>query len=152
MPNPMPLSGNCDVVRIWDGHSTGQVQNNQTAQPTNNAVNQINNIANNVSLNNNFNTANETPIQEPTNVGIPELSPSDLEIQKQDITPINNTPKDISEIPKEEENKTTFNIGVEQNNISNPSLDFLSNNQTKEQPSMTNSPIPEININNNETL
>ena len=152
MPDPMPLSGNCDVVRIWDGHNNWQAQNNQTAQPTNNAVNQINNIANNVSLNNNFNTANETPIQEPTNVGIPELSPSDLEIQKQDITPINNTPKDISEIPKEEENKTTFNIGVEQNNISNPSLDFLSNNQAKEQPSMTNSPIPEININNNETL
>ena len=152
MPNPMPMSGNCDVVRIWDGHNNWQAQNNQTAQPTNNAVNQINNIANNVSLNNNFNTANETPIQEPTNVGIPELSPSDLEIQKQDITPINNTPKDISEIPKEEENKTTFNIGVEQNNISNPSLDFLSNNQAKEQPSMTNSPIPKININNNETL
>ena len=21
MPNPMPMSGNCDVVRIWDGHS-----------------------------------------------------------------------------------------------------------------------------------
>ena len=152
MPDPMPLSGNCDVVRIWDGHNNWQAQNNQTAQPTNNAVNQINNIANNVSLNNNFNAANGTPIQEPTNVGIPELSPSDLEIQKQDITPINNTPKDISEIPKEEETKTTFNIGVEQNNISNPSLDFLSNNQAKEQPSMTNSPIPEININNNETL
>jgi len=29
MPNPEPLSGNCDVVRIWDGNP----QSEQTAAP-----------------------------------------------------------------------------------------------------------------------
>ena len=166
MPNPMPMSGNCDVVKIWDGHSNNQVQNNQVnnfqEQPTNNAINgvnavnainQINNITSNISnerVESNV-PVNESPLQEPTNVGIPELNPSDLEIPRQDVTPINNISTDIPGIPKEEEHKTTFNIGIEEsNNISNPSLDILNNRET--QPTMTNSVIPEININNNETL
>ena len=158
MPNPMPMSGNCDVVKIWDGHSNNQV-NNVQEQPTNNsvnsvnAINQINNITNNISnerVESNV-PVNESPLQEPTNVGIPELNPNDFGIPKQDVTPVNNIPTDIPSIPKKEEHKTTFNIGIEEpNNISNPSLDILNNRET--QPTMTNSSIPEIDINNNETL
>ena len=161
MPNPMPMSGNCDVVKIWDGHSNNQV-NNVQEQPTNNsvnsvnavnAINQINNITNNISnerVESNV-PVNESPLQEPTNIGIPELNPNDFGIPKQDVTPVNNIPTDIPSIPKKEEHKTTFNIGIEEpNNISNPSLDILNNKET--QPTMTNSVIPEININNNETL
>ena len=149
MPNPMPMSGNCDVVKIWDGHSNNQV-NNVQEQQTNNAVNQINNITNNISnerIESNV-PVNESPLQEPTNIGIPELNPNDFGIPKQEVTPVNNIPTDIPGIPKEEEHKTTFNIGIEEpNNISNPSLDILNNKET--QPTMTNSVIPEININNN---
>ena len=158
LPNPMPMSGNCDVVKIWDGHSNNQV-NNVQEQPTNNsvnsvnAINQINNITNNISnerVESNV-PVNESPLQEPTNVGIPELNPNDFGIPKQDVTPVNNIPTDIPSIPKKEEHKTTFNIGIEEpNNISNPSLDILNNRET--QPTMTNSSIPEIDINNNETL
>ena len=153
MPNPMPMSGNCDVVKIWDGHSNNQV-NNVQEQQTNNAVNQINNITNNISnerIESNV-PVNESPLQEPTNIGIPELNPNDFGIPKQEVTPVNNIPTDIPGIPKEEEHKTTFNIGIEEpNNISNPSLDILNNREV--QPTMTNSVIPEININNNnETL
>ncbi len=158
LPNPMPMSGNCDVVKIWDGHSNNQV-NNVQEQPTNNsvnsvnAINQINNITNNISnerVESNV-PVNESPLQEPTNVGIPELNPNDFGIPKQDVTPVNNISTDIPSIPKKEEHKTTFNIGIEEpNNISNPSLDILNNRET--QPTMTNSSIPEININNNETL
>ena len=161
LPNPMPMSGNCDVVKIWDGHSNNQV-NNVQEQPTNNsvnsvnavnAINQINNITNNISnerVESNV-PVNESPLQEPTNVGIPELNPNDFGIPKQEVTPVNNIPTDIPGIPKEEEHKTTFNIGIEEpNNISNPSLDILNNRET--QPTMTNSSIPEIDINNNETL
>lgn len=167
MPNPMPMSGNCDVVRIWDGHNTGQTGSTEVnreveRQTTNNAVNQINNITNNISgerVENNINTFNEqsnitdASIQNPTNVGIPELNSNNLGIPRQDITPVNNIPTDIPGIPKEDDNKTTFNIGVEEhNNISNPSLDILNNRETPGQSTMTNSPIPEININNDETL
>ena len=164
LPNPMPMSGNCDVVKIWDGHSNNQV-NNVQEQPTNNdvnsvnavnavnAINQINNITNNISnerVESNV-PVNESPLQEPTNIGIPELNPNDFGIPKQDVTPVNNIPTDIPSIPKKEEHKTTFNIGIEEpNNISNPSLDILNNRET--QPTMTNSSIPEIDINNNETL
>ena len=158
LPNPMPMSGNCDVVKIWDGHSNNQV-NNVQEQPTNNsvnsvnAINQINNITNNISnerVESNV-PVNESPLQEPTNIGIPELNPNDFGIPKQEVTPVNNIPTDIPGIPKEEEHKTTFNIGIEEpNNISNPSLDILNNKET--QPTMTNSVIPEINVNNNETL
>ena len=70
------------------------------------------------------------------------------------MTPVNNIITDISGIPKEEEHKTTFNIGIEEpNNTSNSSLDILNNNQASEQSSIPSSPIPEININSsNETL
>lgn len=167
MPNPMPMSGNCDVVKIWDGHSSGQPQNNQVnntpEQTTNNVVNQNNDIINNTSnetVENNANIINEQNSvtdalpQEPINIGIPEFNPNDLGIPKQDVTPVNNIITDISGIPKEEEHKTTFNIGIEEpNNTSNPSLDILNNNQASEQSSIPSSPIPEININSsNETL
>ena len=166
MPNPMPMSGNCDVVKIWDGHSSGQPQNNQVnntpEQTTNNVVNQNNDIINNTSnetVENNANIINEqnsvTDVlpQEPINIGIPEFNPNDLGIPKQDVTPVNNIITDISGIPKEEEHKTTFNIGIEEpNNTSNPSLDILNNNQTSEQSPIPSSPIPEININSNEAI
>lgn len=170
MPNPMPMSGNCDVVRIWDGHSAGQTQsaevnNVQEQQTTPNAVNQINNITNNVSSErvenntvNEQNTVTDVPPQEPTNVGIPELNPNDLGIAREEVTPvnnepINNIPTDIPGIPKEEEHRTTFNIGVDEpTNISNPSLDILNNRTQEQTTSPSTSPIPEININNNETL
>ena len=158
MPNPMPMSGNCDVVKIWDGHSSEQTQNNQVnntpEQTTNNVVNQNNDIINNTSNETVENNIPDAPLQEPINIGIPEFNPNDLEIPKQDVIPVNNITTDIPEIPKEEEHKTTFNIGIEEpNNISNPSLDILNNNQTSEQSSIPSSPIPEININDsNETL
>ena len=166
MPNPMPMSGNCDVVKIWDGHSSGQVQSNQVnntpEQTTNNVVNQNNDIINNTSnetVENNANIINEQNSvtdalpQEPINIGIPEFNPNDLGIPKQDVTPVNNITTDISGIPKEEEHKTTFNIGIEEpNNTSNPSLDILNNNQASEQSSIPSSPIPEININSNEAI
>lgn len=158
MPNPMPMSGNCDVVKIWDGHSSEQTQNNQVnntpEQTTNNVVNQNNDIINNTSNETVENNIPDAPLQEPINIGIPEFNPNDLEIPKQDVTPVNNIITDISGIPKEEEHKTTFNIGIEEpNNTSNPSLDILNNNQASEQSSIPSSPIPEININSsNETL
>lgn len=165
MPNPMPMSGNCNVVKIWDGHSNNRLseQNEQPINNTVNAVNQINNITNNVlneRVENNDNIISEksnvtdVPLQEPINVGIKEFNPKDLELPSQNMTPINNMSTDISEPSKEEEYKTTFNIGIEEpNNISNPSLDILNNNQTSEQLSIPSSPIPEINIkNSNETL
>ncbi len=169
MPNPMPMSGNCDVVRIWDGHSAGQTQstevNNVQQQATTNAINQINNITNNVSSERvENNTANEqsnvsdVPLQQPTNVGIPELNPSNLGISREETTPvnngpINNIPTDIPGIPKEGEHRTTFNIGVDEpTNISNPSLDILNNRTPEQTTSPSTSPIPELNINNNETL
>ena len=167
MPNPMPMSGNCDVVRIWNGNSNNQVNNVQEQQTNNsvnsvNAINQINNITNNIAnerVESNV-LLNESPLEEATNIGMPELNPNDFGMPKQDISsvnnePINNIPTDIPGIPKEEEHKTTFNIGVVQqpNNISNPSLDILNNNIQESTTSISSSPIPEININSsNETL
>ena len=157
MPNPMPMSGNCDVVRIWDGHSNSQEANNhvseQNEQPINNAANQINNITNNISNETVKDNVTNIPVQEPTNIGIPELNPNDLGLPRQDVTPINNMSTDILGLSKEEEHKATFNIGIEEsNNISNPSLDILNNKQETITPN-SNNIIPEININNsNETL
>ena len=123
MPNPMPMSGNCNVVKIWDGHSNNHLseQNEQPINNTVNAVNQINNITNNVlneRVENNDNIISEknnvtdVPLQEPINVGIKEFNSKDLELPSQNMTPINNMSTDISEPSKEEEYKTTFNIGI----------------------------------------
>ena len=140
MPNPMPMSGNCDVVRIWDGHSNGQVSNNQNVQPINNNINKT--VDNNISV----------PTQESSNVGIPELN---IEVPRQDIIKENNQPiHNILEQDGELESKTTFNKGVEGIiNISNSSLDVLNNNQQKSIESSYNSVIPEIDISDSdETL
>ena len=140
MPNPMPMSGNCDVVRIWDGHSNGQVSNNQNVQPINNNINKT--VDNNISV----------PTQESSNVGIPELN---IEVPRQDIIKENNQPiNNILEQDGELESKTTFNKGVEGIiNISNSSLDVLNNNQQKSIESSYNSVIPEIDISDSdETL
>ena len=145
MPNPMPTSGNCDVVKIWDGHSSEQIEskevnNNQEQQSTNVTSERVES-----------NTLSEQSIQEPTNIGIPELNQKDLEITNEQTIPVNNEQiTNILDVPKEEEHRTTFNIGDESTNISNPSLDIL-NNSVKDQ-TVSVSTIPEININNDETL
>ena len=90
MPNPMPMSGNCDVVRIWDGHGgyvkeepkqeTVQTPPNvsvpsntnvteESPVPTNNIGQPNVNVANQVNgLESSINSVNQTP----TSFGIPE--------------------------------------------------------------------------------
>ena len=60
-----------------DGHSNGQVSNNQNVQPINNNINKT--VDNNISV----------PTQESSNVGIPELN---IEVSRQDIIKENNQP------------------------------------------------------------
>lgn len=141
MPNPMPMSGNCDVVRIWDGHGgyvkeetreepvqttpnnlipsninvTGEnlVQANNIEQPTVNTVNQVNGLESSI------NSVNQTP----TSFGIPEQPVMNNigEINQNIGIPqglneidnkINEVVNNTNEVPKvEEQPKTTFNIG-----------------------------------------
>ena len=159
MPNPMPMSGNCDVVRIWDGHSSEQTENTEIKN-IENKQNQnpstINNIAStSIKVENNIENEESKitnmPTQNSTNVGIPEIDSSALGITSNDVTLANN--EQINSIPTipEEEHKETFNIGIDNtNNISNQSINNLNKSVQDKTTSIT--PIPEININNTETL
>ena len=159
MPNPMPMSGNCDVVRIWDGHSSEQTENTEIKN-IENKQNQnpstINNIASTgIKVENNIENEESKitnmPTQNSTNVGIPEIDSSALGITSNDVTLANN--EQINSIPTipEEEHKETFNIGIDNtNNISNQSINNLNKSVQDKTTSIT--PIPEININNTETL
>ena len=141
MPNPMPMSGNCDVVRIWDGHGgyvkeepkqetvqtptnvsipnnmniteESQVPTNNIEQLTANTVNQVN------GLESSLNSVNQTL----TSFGIPEqpiinnISEVNQNTNSQGLNEINNKINEVvnnnqNEIPKQEEQpKTIFNIG-----------------------------------------
>lgn len=162
MPSPMPMSGNCDVVQIWDGH-TNQVTNTPQQQSqtmpvqeqpvnTNNAVNQINEIVNNQG--NTMNKVEEEenvirePLQEVNDTSIPEVNTNSFN-QSPSNEVINTT------IPNQtvQEERTSFNIGMDQsnNNFSNPSINTSNNNQQPQiEPQNINGGIPEIDI--NETL
>ena len=151
MPDPMPISGNCDVVKIWNGHSNEQVQENnqiniQTKQISNNTINQINDVANNMVNERIGNDVNKSSIQDPTNIETSEFNYNNLEISKQDVITENNQQPNIGSIniegvTNEQEHKTMFNIGVDQN-TNTPELTSP----------VSNSPIPEIDINKEETL
>ena len=141
MPNPMPMSGNCDVVRIWDGHGgyvkeepkqetvqtltnvsmpnninvaqESQIPTNNIEQPNINVVNQVNGLESSI------NSVNQTP----TSFGIPEqpiinnISEVNQNTNSQGLNEINNKINEVvnnnqNEIPKQEEQpKTIFNIG-----------------------------------------
>ena len=141
MPNPMPMSGNCDVVRIWDGHGgyvkeepkqetvqtpsnvsvpsntnvtqESPVPTNNIGQPNINVVNQVNGLESSI------NSVNQTP----TSFGIPEqpiinnISEVNQNTNSQGLNEINNKINEVvnnnqNEIPKQEEQpKTIFNIG-----------------------------------------
>ncbi len=173
MPDPMPLSGNCDVVGIWDGHNNWQVQNNQV----NNAVN-----SSTVKVSTNINNEiNNTPIQEVqnTNMGIPEVN---INNEGQVLTqePVNNINQPINEVNNEitntginevtnnqSSNNYIFNSPNNSNMENNMSstineIPNISNQSVEQQPINQNiqnnigegivGPIPEININNDENL
>ena len=163
MPNPMPMSGNCDVVRIWDGHSNTNtntntaVNNNQNTETSSN----INNAPTQEVVNNNIGIPEVNINQEPVN----NVNQPINEVNNTEQAPINNT------IPNNSINEASNNMSSTINEIPNI------NNQTIEQPTInqeastkentytninqniqnnvgegTISPIPEININNTETL
>lgn len=165
MPNPMPMSGNCDVVKIWNGHA-----NNVSSQNTTNYNN--NNIPSNVETNNVSNTSsnmsnisyqtaptNNFMNQGSINTGIPELAPditnSSETAPKQEVEPlINDNPNPAKDVNSDQPVQPLFNIGNEGTSPNNQS--FLNNdtstlfgNNNENQGQIT--PIPEIN-NMNETL
>ena len=187
MPNPMPMSGNCDVVRIWDGHSTTQNQNaqvnTQVKQQTNNTINNlngttsmgINNVINNISTQETTNTNmgipevninNEGTVlnQEPINANI--NPPIDVVNNIDQSSISNNT--GISEVPNSSSPNNYIlnspNDSKIENNISSTinEIPNISSQSIEQQPINQNiqnsvgegtvSPIPEININNTETL
>ena len=161
MPNPMPMSGNCDVVRIWDGHSNTNtntvVNNNQNTETSSNISN--------------------APTQEVanTNMGIPEVN-----INQEPVNNVNQPINEVNNIEQAPINNTIPNNSINEasNNMSSTINEIPNiNNQTIEQPTInqeastkentytninqniqnnvgegTISPIPEININNTETL
>lgn len=165
MPNPMPMSGNCDVVRIWDGHS-----NTNTNTNTNTVVNNNQNTETSSNISN-------APTQEVanTNMGIPEVN-----INQEPVNNVNQPINKVNNIEQAPINNTIPNNSINEasNNMSNTINEIPNiNNQTIEQPTInqeastkentytninqniqnnvgegTISPIPEININNTETL
>ena len=165
MPNPMPMSGNCDVVRIWDGHS-----NTNTNTNTNTVVNNNQNTETSSNISN-------APTQEVanTNMGIPEVN-----INQEPVNNVNQPINEVNNIEQAPINNTIPNNSINEasNNMSSTINEIPNiNNQTIEQPTInqeastkentytninqniqnnvgegTISPIPEININNTETL
>ena len=173
MPDPMPLSGNCDVVGIWDGHNNWQVQNNQV----NNAVNSST-VKVSTNINNEINNTHIQEVQN-TNMGIPEVN---INNEGQVLTqePVNNINQPINEVNNEitntginevtnnqSSNNYIFNSPNNSNMENNMSstineIPNISNQSVEQQPINQNiqnnigegivGPIPEININNDETL
>ena len=142
MPNPVPLSGNCDVVNIWNGarnmsQATNTVENSGTKVGQTEVRNDVGNQE--VKTNEPMNNMNEASKESTINIGIPELN-----YQADNKEPI------IKDIPVNNgEERTNFNIGIEEpNNVTSQNLNTLNNNQQEGQVS----PIPEIDINNNEIL
>ena len=142
MPDPMPLSGNCDVVRIWDGHGNGGYVKQEQApiQPVSdqnmNSMPQNNNIPDisqtgipEVNVNRDFNQA---PVvnNEPSSTIQPLISNEATTSSVRNDEPINNS---------------SFNFGI--GNVNN-------DNNTMNNQNDIVTPIPEINIESNtpETL
>ena len=157
MPNPMPMSGNCDVVRIWNGHDNNTVSNNDAQKNV-----ETNNISSTQYEMNNIppkeEPINNTINQETVNTGIPELTPNistngvveNHEVESLIGSPVNQ----IKDISNEQAPQQPFNIGTE--NISTDNKFLLNNNDTlpkEDNISQTEpiKPIPEIN-NIGETL
>ena len=161
MPNPMPLSGNCDVVRIWDGHANNVIQQPQSTEVTNVQPQVNQSYTPNINVNN-------------INNGIPEVNSNTIinqPIQQQEmpqtssvIEPLISNQATTSSIRNDGQTMgTTFNIGqsVESNSIgtnqmnpseintinSNPINNQMNTNVINNQPGVVN-PIPEINLNN----
>ena len=161
MPNPMPLSGNCDVVRIWDGHANNVIQQPQSTEVNNSQPTVNQNYTPNINVNN-------------INNGIPEVNSNTIinqPIQQQEmpqtssvIEPLISNQATTSSIRNDGQTMgTTFNIGqsVESNSIgtnqmnpseintinSNPINNQINTNVINNQPEVVN-PIPEINLNN----
>ncbi len=177
MPNPMPLSGNCDVVTIWDGHN--QASNTNSSVSMGQSVNQVNNQAIptssqdvNESFNNTFisNTnQGESPVQD---LSIKQDVPSSEPLNESSVnTFINNTnqgesPSQDLNIKQDNSNNIDTglidkNIGISPNLNSIPNNDFfgvnesvsntlnasLDNNKQQTEEN-TISPIPELDFNN----
>ena len=157
MPNPMPMSGNCDVVRIWNGNDNNTVSNNDAQKNV-----ETNNISSTQYEMNNIppkeEPINNTINQETVNTGIPELTPNistngvveNHEVESLIGSPVNQ----ILYVYLLQAPQQPFNIGTE--NISTDNKFFLNNNDTlpkEDNISQTEpiKPIPEIN-NIGETL
>ena len=206
MPNPMPMSGNCDVVRIWDGHSntTNTTTNTTTNNVENNTIPETNNVNNSIEEVSNANIGipeinineSSTPVQEQVNSINMEQSPinempvnniSNTNVEVQNNSEITNDVSNISEIPnnipsnnsilesqnnfmiednlnnKQNEIPSSNNIGIDKSvdlgvsNIPNQNTEQQVNSIGQE-PAQFNfggdsvSSIPEINLDNNETL
>ena len=144
MPDPMPLSGNCDVVRIWDGHA-------------NNVTPQQNNTVSNVQSQNNVVNQNQTYMNMNVNEGIPEVGSSTILNQPVSQEPPVQQPSSVIETLIS--NQATTSSIRNDNSSMTTSFNIGNNNQEiNNGPSVNNSngpisPIPEININNqSETL
>ena len=144
MPDPMPLSGNCDVVRIWDGHA-------------NNVTPQQNNTVSNVQSQNNVVNQNQTYMNMNVNEGIPEVGSSTILNQPVSQEPPVQQPSSVIETLIS--NQATTSSIRNDNSSMTTSFNIENNNQEiNNGPSVNNSngpisPIPEININNqSETL
>ena len=144
MPDPMPLSGNCDVVRIWDGHA-------------NNVTPQQNNTVSNVQSQNNVVNQNQTYMNMNVNEGIPDVGRRTILNQPVSQEPPVQQPSSVIETLIS--NQATTSSIRNDNSSMTTSFNIENNNQEiNNGPSVNNSngpisPIPEININNqSETL
>ena len=151
MPNPMPLSGNCDVVRIWDGHANNVVQQAQTTEVNNVQPTVNQNYTPNINVNN-------------INNGIPEVNSNTIinqPIQQQEqqnsvIEPLISNQATTSSVRNDGQGLNNP-INVENNNVNNGFNTTIENsnpvNTFNNNSNGTISPIPEIDINNQpETL
>ena len=90
MPNPSPLSSNCDVVKIWSGSS-----NNLNVSSNNNQLNAntLNNNSNNLNLSNTASIPKVEKVEEQVIVQptiIPVNSPGDGNISENNVSNGNN--------------------------------------------------------------
>lgn len=137
MPNPMPMSGNCDVVKIWDGHSNYVNEDtNKTISNTSDNVTDINNQQQSVVSN--TNSQEELSTGSPINNQVEGLTDFNNEVPNQ---PFNIEDQQTSNSPIY---STNDNVNINDNNNNQQTL------TANEEPSI--SPIPEINLNDiNET-
>ncbi len=121
MPDPAPLSGNCDVVNIWSGRES---EPNNTAQPETNVVNEASPLIN-------------------SKESIPLFN--DEPVNNEVLIKTDN--KEINEVLQQEKNNELNN---DMPNIINSASPIIDNNSNFSTPIMQNakiSSIPESNIN-----